>query len=115
MSQRNMNKTMSKRRGKTKDDKNKNQFDKRKKDNKTISQKRKRKGAGKKTLTEDNKKRRNRRSRFRHMNWTLMCILFSFKGRRSVLATTIFSHTINNGKVNLAFHCTNDIHQQEFI
>jgi hypothetical protein len=51
-----MNKTMSKRRGKTKDDKNKNQFDKRRKDNKTLSQKRKRKGAGKKTLTEDNKK-----------------------------------------------------------
>jgi hypothetical protein len=33
----------------------KNQFDKRRKDNKTLSQK-KRKGAGKKTLTEDNKK-----------------------------------------------------------
>jgi hypothetical protein len=42
-----MNKTMSKRRGKTKDDKNKNQFDKRRKDNKTLSQKRKRKGAKK--------------------------------------------------------------------
>jgi hypothetical protein len=48
MSQRNMNKTMSKKRGKTKDDKNKNQFDKRRKDNKTLNQKRKRKGAGKK-------------------------------------------------------------------
>jgi hypothetical protein len=57
MSQRNMNKTMSKRRGKTKDDKNKNQFDKRRKDNKTLSQKRKRKWAEKKTLTEDNKKK----------------------------------------------------------
>jgi hypothetical protein len=34
-----MNKIMSKRRGKTKDDKNKNQFDKRRKDNKTLSQK----------------------------------------------------------------------------
>jgi hypothetical protein len=31
-----------------KDDKNKNQFDKRRKDNKTLSQKRKRKGAEKK-------------------------------------------------------------------
>jgi hypothetical protein len=41
-----MNKTMSKRRGKKKDDKNKNQFDKRRKDNKTLSQK-KRKGAEK--------------------------------------------------------------------
>jgi hypothetical protein len=51
-----MNKTMSKKRGKMKDDKNKNQFDKRRKDNKTLSQKRKRKGAGKKALTEDNKK-----------------------------------------------------------
>jgi hypothetical protein len=30
-----------------KDDKNKNQFDKRRKDNKTLSQKRKAKGAGK--------------------------------------------------------------------
>jgi hypothetical protein len=57
MSQRNINKTMSKRRGKTKDDKNKNQFDKRRKDNKTLSQKRKRKWAEKKTLTEDNKKK----------------------------------------------------------
>jgi hypothetical protein len=33
------NKTMLKRRGKTKDDKNKNQFDKKRKDNKTLSQK----------------------------------------------------------------------------
>jgi hypothetical protein len=40
-----------------KDDKNKNQFDKTRKDNKTLSQKRKRKGAGKKTLTENNKKK----------------------------------------------------------
>jgi hypothetical protein len=32
-----MNKTMSKRSGKTKDDKNKNPFDKRRKDNKTLS------------------------------------------------------------------------------
>jgi hypothetical protein len=56
MSQRNMNKTMSKRRGKTKDDKNKNQFDKRRKDNKTLSQKKKAKRNGKKTLIEDNKK-----------------------------------------------------------
>jgi hypothetical protein len=55
MSQRNRNKTMSKRIGKTKDDKNKNQFDKRRKDNKTLSQK-ERKRAGKKTLTKDNKK-----------------------------------------------------------
>jgi hypothetical protein len=47
MSQRNMNKTISKRKGKTKDDKNKNQFDKRRKDNKTLSQKRKRKEAKK--------------------------------------------------------------------
>jgi hypothetical protein len=30
---------MSKKRGKTKDDKNKNQFDKRRKDNKTLSKK----------------------------------------------------------------------------
>jgi hypothetical protein len=37
-----------------KDDKNKNQFDKRRKDNKTLSKKTKR--GGKKTLTEDNKK-----------------------------------------------------------
>jgi hypothetical protein len=51
-----MNKTMSKRRGKTKDDKNKNQFDKRRKDNKTLSQKKKAKRNGKKTLIEDNKK-----------------------------------------------------------
>jgi hypothetical protein len=42
-----------KRRGKTKDDK-KNQFDKRRKDNKTQAKKTKR--GGKKTLTEDNKK-----------------------------------------------------------
>jgi hypothetical protein len=47
MSQRNRNKTISKRREKTKDDKNKNQFDKRRKDNKTLSQK-KRKRAEKK-------------------------------------------------------------------
>jgi hypothetical protein len=39
-----------------KDDKNKNQFNKGRKDNKTLSQKRKRKWSGKKTLTEDNKK-----------------------------------------------------------
>jgi hypothetical protein len=39
-----------------KDDKNKNQFDKMRKDNKTISQKKKAKRGGKKTLTEDNKK-----------------------------------------------------------
>jgi hypothetical protein len=39
MSQRNRNKIMSKRRGKTKDDKNKNQFDKMRKDNKMLSQK----------------------------------------------------------------------------
>jgi hypothetical protein len=45
-----MNKTMSKRRGKTKDDKNKNQFDKRRKDNKTLSQKKKAKRGGKKLL-----------------------------------------------------------------
>jgi hypothetical protein len=57
MSQRNRNKTIQKRRGKTKYDKNKNQFDKRRKDNKTLSQKKKRKWAGKK-LTEDNKKER---------------------------------------------------------
>jgi hypothetical protein len=42
-----------KRRGKTKDDK-KNQFDKRRKDNKTPSQKNEK--GRKKTLTEDNKK-----------------------------------------------------------
>jgi hypothetical protein len=47
MSQRNMNKIISKKREKTKDDKNKNQFDKRRKDNKTLSKK-KRKGAEKK-------------------------------------------------------------------
>jgi hypothetical protein len=56
MSQRNRNKTMSKKRGKIKDDKNKNQFDKRKKDNKTLSKKKAKRG-GKKTLTEDNKKK----------------------------------------------------------
>jgi hypothetical protein len=39
-----------------KDDKNKNKFNKRRKDNKTLSQKRKRKGAGNFFLTEDNKK-----------------------------------------------------------
>jgi hypothetical protein len=39
MSQKNMNKTMLKRRGKMKDDKNKNQFDKRRKDNKTLRKK----------------------------------------------------------------------------
>jgi hypothetical protein len=38
-----------------KDDKNKNQFDKRRKDNKTLSKKKVKRG-GKKTLTEDNKK-----------------------------------------------------------
>jgi hypothetical protein len=36
MSQRNRNKIMSKKRGKTKDDKNKNQFDKMRKCNKTL-------------------------------------------------------------------------------
>jgi hypothetical protein len=41
MSQRNRNKIISKRRGKTKEDKNKNQFDKMRKDNKTLSQKNK--------------------------------------------------------------------------
>jgi hypothetical protein len=51
-SKRNRNKTMSKRRGKTKDDK-KNQIDKRRKYNKTL--RKKRKGA-EKNLTEDNKK-----------------------------------------------------------
>jgi hypothetical protein len=55
MSQRNRNKTMLKRRGKTKDDKNKNQFDKRRKDNITLSQNKVKRG-GKKTLTKDNKK-----------------------------------------------------------
>jgi hypothetical protein len=45
-----MNKIMSKRRGKTKDDKNKNQFDKRRKDNKTLSQKKKAKMGGKKNF-----------------------------------------------------------------
>jgi hypothetical protein len=39
-----------------KDDKNKNQFDKGRKDNKTLRQKIKRNGAEKKTLTEENKK-----------------------------------------------------------
>jgi hypothetical protein len=39
-----MNKTMSKRRGKMKDDKNKNQFDKRRKDNKMLSKKKNEKG-----------------------------------------------------------------------
>jgi hypothetical protein len=39
-----------------KDDKNKNQLDKRRKNNKTLSKKRKRKWAEKKTLVEDNKK-----------------------------------------------------------
>jgi hypothetical protein len=43
MSQRNRNKTMSKKKGKMKDDK-KNQFDKRRKDNKTLSQKKSEKG-----------------------------------------------------------------------
>jgi hypothetical protein len=52
-----MNKTMSKRRGKMKDNKNKNQFDKSRKDNKTLSQKKKAKRGGKKTLIEDNKKK----------------------------------------------------------
>jgi hypothetical protein len=51
MSQRNMNKTMSK-----KKDNKKNQFDKRRKDNKTLSQKKSEKEREKKTLTEDNKK-----------------------------------------------------------
>jgi hypothetical protein len=37
MSQRNKNKIMSKKNRKTNDDKNKNQFDKRRKDNKTLS------------------------------------------------------------------------------
>jgi hypothetical protein len=46
MSQRNKNKTIWKKKGEMKDDK-KNQFDKRRKDNKTLSQK-KRKGEGKK-------------------------------------------------------------------
>jgi hypothetical protein len=41
MSQRNRNKKISKRRGKTKDDKKKNQFDKMRKDNKTLSKKNK--------------------------------------------------------------------------
>jgi hypothetical protein len=50
MSQRNMNKTISKRRGKTKDHKNKNQFDKSRKDNKTLSQKKKAKRSGKKNF-----------------------------------------------------------------
>jgi hypothetical protein len=41
-----------------KDDKNKNQFDKRRKDNKTLSKKKAKRGGkkGKKTLTEGNKK-----------------------------------------------------------
>jgi hypothetical protein len=39
-----------------KDNKNKNQFDKMRKDNKIISQKKKAKRGEKKTLTEDNKK-----------------------------------------------------------
>jgi hypothetical protein len=39
MSQRNRNKQCRKRRGKIKDDKNKNQFDKRRKDNKTLRKK----------------------------------------------------------------------------
>jgi hypothetical protein len=47
-------KQCQKRRGKTKDDKNKNQFDKRRKDNKTLRKKSEK--GGKKTLTEDNKK-----------------------------------------------------------
>jgi hypothetical protein len=48
MTQKNINKTISKkRRKKIKDDKNKNQFDKRRKDNKTLSKKRKRKWTGK--------------------------------------------------------------------
>jgi hypothetical protein len=50
MSQRNMNKTMSKRKGKTKDDKNKNQFNKSRKDNKTLSQKKKAKRGEKKNF-----------------------------------------------------------------
>jgi hypothetical protein len=47
MSQRNRNKIMSKEKRETKDDKNKNQFDKRRKDNKML-RKKKRKGAEKK-------------------------------------------------------------------
>jgi hypothetical protein len=43
MSQRNMNKTTSKKKGEIKDDK-KNQFDKRRKDNKTLRKKAKRGG-----------------------------------------------------------------------
>jgi hypothetical protein len=43
MSQKNRNKIMSKRRGKMKDDK-KNQFDKRRKDNKTLSKKKVKRG-----------------------------------------------------------------------
>jgi hypothetical protein len=43
-------KQCQKRRGKTKDDKNKNQFDKSRKDNKTLSQKKKAKRGGKKNF-----------------------------------------------------------------
>jgi hypothetical protein len=49
MSQKTGIKQYRKRRGKTKDDKNKNQFDKRRKDNKTLSKK-KRKWAKKKNF-----------------------------------------------------------------
>jgi hypothetical protein len=52
MSQRNKNKTMSKNEGKQRTIKK--QFDKRRKDNKTLSQKREK--GREKTLTEDNKK-----------------------------------------------------------
>jgi hypothetical protein len=55
MSQRNRNKTMSKRGGKTKDDKNKNQFDKRRKDNKML-RKKSEKGRGKKLRQKTIKK-----------------------------------------------------------
>jgi hypothetical protein len=50
MRQKNMNKIISKKRGKMKDDKNKNQFNKRRKDNKTLSQKKKAKRGGKRNL-----------------------------------------------------------------
>jgi hypothetical protein len=44
MSQRNRNKIMSKEKRETKDDKNKNQFDKRRKDNKMLSKKKAKSG-----------------------------------------------------------------------
>jgi hypothetical protein len=53
MSQRNRNKTISKKKGETKNDK-KNQFDKRRKHNKTLSKKSEK--GREKTLTEVNKK-----------------------------------------------------------